>query len=169
MVKTHKGDKTVQIGVPFVHRSYNSAPQCSQHSQSAHNALHSNHTDHKLVTVYSRSATARGTTGVMDRVGLNKNYSAVWCTGKEPTCASLHQSGVIMSAMAFYFTGVSFVSSNVCSGIKETSKLRITGHCEGNSPVTSEFPAQRASNEESVSIWWRHHGKGSYVMVSVHS
>ena len=26
---------------------------------------------------------------------------------------------------------------------KETSKLRITGLCEGNSPVTGEFPAQR--------------------------
>ena len=28
----------------------------------------------------------------------------------------------------------------------------------GNSPVTSEFPAQMASTEENVSIWWRHHG-----------
>ena len=28
---------------------------------------------------------------------------------------------------------------------------------EGNSPGT-EFPAQRASNAENVSIWWRHHG-----------
>ena len=40
---------------------------------------------------------------------------------------------------------------------KETSKLCVTGRCEGNSPVTSEFPAQRASNAENVSIWWRHH------------
>ena len=24
-------------------------------------------------------------------------------------------------------------------------------------PVTGEFPAQRASNAENVSIWWRHH------------
>ena len=28
---------------------------------------------------------------------------------------------------------------------KKTSNLRVTGHCEGNSPVTGEFPAQRAS------------------------
>ena len=41
---------------------------------------------------------------------------------------------------------------------KETSKLRVTGLCEANSPVTSEFPTQRASNTENVSIWWRHHG-----------
>ena len=40
---------------------------------------------------------------------------------------------------------------------KKTSKLRATGLCAGNSPETSEFPAQRASNAENVSIWWRHH------------
>ena len=39
---------------------------------------------------------------------------------------------------------------------KKTSKLCVAGLCEGNSPVTSEFPAQRASNAENVSIWWCH-------------
>ena len=29
---------------------------------------------------------------------------------------------------------------------KKTSELRATGLCEGNSPVTGEFPAQRVSN-----------------------
>ena len=38
---------------------------------------------------------------------------------------------------------------------KKTSKLRVTGLC---SPAIGEFPAQRASNAENVSIWWRHHG-----------
>ena len=38
--------------------------------------------------------------------------------------------------------------------IKKTSKLRVTGLCEGNSPVTGEFPTQRTSNAENVSIWW---------------
>ena len=42
---------------------------------------------------------------------------------------------------------------------KKTSNHRVTGLCEGNSPVTSEFPAQRASNAENVSTWWRHHAK----------
>ena len=41
---------------------------------------------------------------------------------------------------------------------KKTSKLRAIGLGEGNSPVTGEFPTQRASNAENVSIWWRHHG-----------
>ena len=40
---------------------------------------------------------------------------------------------------------------------KKTSKLRVTGLCAGNSPVSGEFPAQMASNAENVSIWWRHH------------
>ena len=41
--------------------------------------------------------------------------------------------------------------------LKKPSKLRVIGLCEGNSPVTGEFPAQRTSNAENVSIWWRHH------------
>ena len=41
--------------------------------------------------------------------------------------------------------------------LKKTSKLRVTGLCVGNSPVTGEFPAQKASNAENVPIWWRHH------------
>ena len=40
---------------------------------------------------------------------------------------------------------------------KKTSKLRVTGLCAGNSPVTDGFPAQMASYVENVSIWWRHH------------
>ena len=48
---------------------------------------------------------------------------------------------------------------------KETSKLRVTGLCEGNSPGTGEFPAQMASNAESVSIWWRHHEKVKWMEV----
>ena len=39
----------------------------------------------------------------------------------------------------------------------KTSKLRVTGLCAGNSPVTGEFPAQISSNAENVLIWWRHH------------
>ena len=31
---------------------------------------------------------------------------------------------------------------------QETSKLRVTGLCVGKSPVTDEFPAQRANNAE---------------------
>ena len=46
---------------------------------------------------------------------------------------------------------------------KKTPKLRVTGICAGNSPVTGEFPGHRASNE-IVSIWWRHHGVTSLAL-----
>ena len=48
-----------------------------------------------------------------------------------------------------------------------TSKLRTTGLCEGNSPVTGEFPAQRASDAENVCIWWRHYVMCSYDVNNV--
>ena len=43
---------------------------------------------------------------------------------------------------------------------KKTSKVRVIGLYEENSPVTGEFPAQRASHAEKASIWWRHHVSG---------
>ena len=56
-----------------------------------------------------------------------------------------HHSVVIMSAMASQITSLTIVWSTVYSGsLKETSKFRVTGLCAGNSPVTGEFPAQRA-------------------------
>ena len=42
---------------------------------------------------------------------------------------------------------------------KKASKLRVTGLCAGNSPVTGEFPAQTTNYTENISIWWRHHAK----------
>ena len=39
----------------------------------------------------------------------------------------------------------------------KTSKLRVTDLCGGNSLLTDEFPARRASNTENVSIWWHHY------------
>ena len=50
--------------------------------------------------------------------------------------------------MASQITSVSIVYSTVYSRSrsKKTSGHRVTGFCEGNSPVTGEFPAQMASN-----------------------
>ena len=36
--------------------------------------------------------------------------------------------------------------------IQKTSKLRVTGLCGRNLPVTGEFPSQRASDAETVSV-----------------
>ena len=54
-----------------------------------------------------------------------------------------------MSAMASQINGASIVYS---TRSEKTSKLRVIGLCEGTSPVTGEFPAQRASKVENVSI-----------------
>ena len=70
-----------------------------------------------------------------------------------------HYNDIIMSAMASQFTSLTIVYSIVCSRrrSKKASKLCVTGLCAGNSPVTGEFPAQRASNAEDDSVWWSHH------------
>ena len=61
-----------------------------------------------------------------------------------------------MDAVEFYVSCK--VYSIVYSGAdQKISKLRATGLCAGNSPVTGEFTTQMASNAENFSIWWRHH------------
>ena len=67
-----------------------------------------------------------------------------------------HFSDVIMASQ---ITGVPIVLLNrlLRRKSKKTSKIRVTGLCQGNSPVTDEFPTQRANNAENASIWWRHH------------
>ena len=72
---------------------------------------------------------------------------------------SSHYTDVIMSTMTSQNSQRLDCSLNLLfrRRSKKTLKLRVTGLCVGNSPVTGEFPAQRASNVENVSIWWRHH------------
>ena len=53
-----------------------------------------------------------------------------------------------MSLMASQITGISIVCSIVGCRPKKTLKLRLAGLCAGNSPVTGEFFAQKASNAE---------------------
>ena len=83
-------------------------------------------------------------------------YFFQWTVDIILTRIRAHYSDVIMSAIASQITGVSMACSTVGRS-NEISKLCITGLCEGNSPVTGEFPSQRASYAENVSIWWRHH------------
>ena len=53
--------------------------------------------------------------------------------------------------------------------LNKTSKLRVTGLCERNSPVTGEFPTQRSSNAENVPIWWRHHVHYRVILLHLYS
>ena len=71
-----------------------------------------------------------------------------------------------MDTMASQITSRTIVYPTVYSGADQrkhqssASLAFVWGihRCVGNSPVTGEFPAQMASNAESASIWWRHHG-----------
>ena len=63
-----------------------------------------------------------------------------------------------MGVVASQITCVSTVNASVCSGgSKKASNLCVTGLCEEISPVTDEFPTQRASNAKNVYIWWLHY------------
>ena len=50
---------------------------------------------------------------------------------------------------------------------KTTSKLRVTGLCVGNSPVTGECPAQKSSDAENVFIRWHHHDGVGYDPINI--
>ena len=65
-------------------------------------------------------------------------------------------SDVKMDTKVSQITSLAIVHSTVYSGADQKN-IKTPGICEGNSPVTGEFPTQRASNAENVSIWWRHH------------
>ena len=62
----------------------------------------------------------------------------------------MYYKDVIMTPMASQITSLTIVYSTVYSRHRsnKTSKLRVTGLCAGNSPVTGEFPAQKASKTE---------------------
>ena len=77
-----------------------------------------------------------------------------------PCPCIFHYNDVIMSAMASQINHRRLHCLLKCwfrRRSKKTSKLRATGLCAGNSPVTGEFPALKVSNAENVSISWRHH------------
>ena len=66
---------------------------------------------------------------------------------------------VIMSAMASQITPFTIVYLTVHSRrrSKKTSKLRVTGFYEGNSPVTGEFPAQSPLTRKSFRLMTSSH------------
>ena len=65
----------------------------------------------------------------------------------------------MMSAMASQIISLAIVNSAVYSGADQRKHQRSASlaFCKGIPPVTAEFPAQRASDAENVSIRWRHH------------
>ena len=65
-----------------------------------------------------------------------------------------HYIDVIMRQMASQITRLTIVYLTVYSGADQ----RKYQSAPSLAFVTYDFPAQRASNAENVSIWWRHHG-----------
>ena len=79
-------------------------------------------------------------------------------TGSNSVDYKVHYNAVTMSAMASQIASVSFVCLTVGSGPHQRK------HQNSASLVFMQgihrwpvFPAQKASNAENVSIWWRHH------------
>ena len=75
-----------------------------------------------------------------------------------------HYSDVIMDAIASQITSFTIVYSVVCSGADQrkhqSSVSRAFVREIHRSPVTGEFPAQKASNAElGCFLWWRHHDR----------
>ena len=73
-----------------------------------------------------------------------------------------HYCDVIMGAVASQITSLTIVYPTVYSGADKKKKHQSSAwlaFVRGiyRRPVTGEFPAQRASSAENISIWWRHH------------
>ena len=75
--------------------------------------------------------------------------------------ASSHYNDDIMSSLASQITSLTIVYSTVYSraGQRKHQSPASLAFVWGihRWPVTGEFLAQRASNAENASIWWRHH------------
>ena len=71
-----------------------------------------------------------------------------------------HYADVIMTTIASQITSLTVVYSTVYSDADQRN-IKVPRHWPlcGEFTGTGEFPAQRASYAENVSIWWRHHGK----------
>ena len=77
--------------------------------------------------------------------------------GHMMSCTLILYNDLIMGAMTSKITGVSMVCSTVCLGADQRKHQCSASLAFMNSQVTDEFPSQRTSNTENVSILWRHH------------
>ena len=89
-----------------------------------------------------------------NRTWLLQSWTASWLH-RVPACPELWKTIKVTSQWAWW--RLKSPASRLLS--KKTSKLHVTGLCAGNSPLTSEFPAQMTRNAENVSIWLRYHTK----------
>ena len=98
-----------------------------------------------------------------------KSYLAVWKTwevcvhtiiyGADTFTARQHYSDVIMGTTASQITSLTivtqpFIQAHIKENIKALRHWPLWGELTGHRWI----PCTKASNEENVSIWWRHHG-----------
>ena len=69
----------------------------------------------------------------------------------------------LKSPASWLFTQ-SFIRAQIKENIKAPRHWPLCGEFTG----TGEFPAQRASNAENVSIWWRHHANVRTMALTGH-
>ena len=67
-----------------------------------------------------------------------------------------HYGDVVMGTVASQIISLTIVYSTVYSGADQRKHQSFASLAFVRG-ITGEFPAQMASNEENVSIWWRHH------------
>ena len=86
-----------------------------------------------------------------------KQYFLMYLIKSCDTHHRVHYGDVTMGPMASQITSFTIVSSTVYSGAdqrKHWSSASLA-FVVGNSPMTGDFPAQKASNAENTSSWWR--------------
>ena len=98
-----------------------------------------------------------GWTDYMNPLGA-KPVCILWDMSCVSWTTHLHYSDVIMIAIASQITSPTIVYSTVYSGADERKDRRSASLALCGWPVTGEFPTQKASYAENVSISWRHHG-----------
>ena len=92
--------------------------------------------------------------------GHFKYWSASWYIASchQISGHNIHYIDVIMTTVASQITSLTVVYSTVYSDT-DKKNIKAPRHCPlcGEFTETGEFPAQRASYAEKISVWWRHH------------
>ena len=106
-------------------------------------------------------------------VWILHHYDTLTCFKKVKTMES-----ILGNALLWHHNGREGVSNHRClDGLlkrlfkhrsKKTSKLRVTGLCEGNSPVIGEFPSQKFPFDDVIMVFlFLYVGGGTYVYTNI--
>ena len=89
---------------------------------------------------------------------LGEKFKAELCNLWDGDHQSTHYIDVIMTTVVSQITSLtqSFIQAQIKENIKAPRHWPLCEEFTG----TGEFPAQRASNAENGSVWWRHHAGG---------